>query len=197
MRRRASPLLVERTRKCQGLGIVLGRRIFQFFGSSTDVRDSPIFLHDLKPCGLQRFLFSNATGCQISAPQIELSPPNATTRAAQATCIPSNRNRESRGVYRHESQHTGLVTAPASVLASGSTLGKDAMQDLLARGFSRRSLGRFASLLGAGAALPFFNEGALAQLSQVKGMPFGRAGRRTCASPSEPLMKWRSLKRPF
>jgi histidinol-phosphate aminotransferase len=43
--------------------------------------------------------------------------------------------------------------------------------ELTKRGFSRRSFGRFAALLSAGAALPFYNEPALAQLSMVKNMP--------------------------
>ena len=41
----------------------------------------------------------------------------------------------------------------------------------LNRAFSRRSFHRFASLLAAGAALPFYNERALAQLSMVKNLP--------------------------
>ncbi|MEZ5404009.1 MAG: pyridoxal phosphate-dependent aminotransferase [Bryobacteraceae bacterium] len=41
-------------------------------------------------------------------------------------------------------------------------------QDFLARGFSRRSFGRIGALLGAGAALPFYNEPALAQLSRLR-----------------------------
>ena len=41
----------------------------------------------------------------------------------------------------------------------------------LNRAFSRRSFHRFASLLAAGAALPFYNERALAQLSMLKNMP--------------------------
>jgi histidinol-phosphate aminotransferase len=36
---------------------------------------------------------------------------------------------------------------------------------------TRRSFGRIATLLTAGAALPFYNESALAQLSVIKGMP--------------------------
>jgi len=44
-------------------------------------------------------------------------------------------------------------------------------QDFLRRGFSRRSFGRLTALMGAGAALPFYNEQAMAQLSQVRGMP--------------------------
>jgi histidinol-phosphate/aromatic aminotransferase/cobyric acid decarboxylase-like protein len=52
------------------------------------------------------------------------------------------------------------------------TLSKDQRAEFAARGFSRRSFGRIATLMGAGAAsLPFFGEHALAQLSQVKGMP--------------------------
>jgi histidinol-phosphate aminotransferase len=43
--------------------------------------------------------------------------------------------------------------------------------DLLKRGFSRRNFGRLASVVAAGAALPFYNERALAQLSMVKSMP--------------------------
>jgi len=43
--------------------------------------------------------------------------------------------------------------------------------DLLNRGFSRRNFGRIATMLGAGAALPFYNEPALAQLSRVEAPP--------------------------
>lgn len=43
--------------------------------------------------------------------------------------------------------------------------------DFVRRGFSRRNFGRIASVLTAGAALPFYNEHALAQLSMVKNMP--------------------------
>ncbi|MBX7169281.1 MAG: pyridoxal phosphate-dependent aminotransferase, partial [Pirellulales bacterium] len=44
-------------------------------------------------------------------------------------------------------------------------------RDFLRRGFSRRDFGRIAALLGAGAALPFYGEAALAQLSQVGEIP--------------------------
>jgi len=45
-------------------------------------------------------------------------------------------------------------------------------EEFLSRGFSRRSFGRIAAMVGAGAsALPFFNEGALAQLSRVEAPP--------------------------
>ncbi len=51
------------------------------------------------------------------------------------------------------------------------TLPADVQRDFLERGFTRRQFGRIAALLGAGASLPFWNEAALAQLSQVKDMP--------------------------
>jgi histidinol-phosphate aminotransferase len=44
-------------------------------------------------------------------------------------------------------------------------------KDFLSRGFSRRSLGKLASVLAAGAAMPFYNESAMAQLSKVDNMP--------------------------
>lgn len=44
-------------------------------------------------------------------------------------------------------------------------------QGFLKRGFSRRYLGRMATMIAAGSALPFYNESALAQLSQVRGAP--------------------------
>src|SRR5579872_769746 len=43
------------------------------------------------------------------------------------------------------------------------SLNQQASDQLLQRGFSRRQLGRIASLLTAGAALPFYNEFAMAQ----------------------------------
>jgi histidinol-phosphate aminotransferase len=43
--------------------------------------------------------------------------------------------------------------------------------EFIARGFSRRHFGRLGAMLTAGAALPFFNEPALAQLSAVRNMP--------------------------
>lgn len=44
-------------------------------------------------------------------------------------------------------------------------------QEFIQRGFTRRSLGRLAALATGGAALAFYNEPALAQLSMVKNMP--------------------------
>jgi histidinol-phosphate aminotransferase len=44
-------------------------------------------------------------------------------------------------------------------------------RDLLERGFSRRSFGRIAAMITAGATLPFYNEPAMAQLSAVRNMP--------------------------
>lgn len=43
------------------------------------------------------------------------------------------------------------------------------IKDFLKRGFTRRSLGRITSILAAGAALPFYNESAMAQLSMLNG----------------------------
>ena len=43
--------------------------------------------------------------------------------------------------------------------------------DLMRRGFSRRTFGRIATMLTAGAALPFYNEPAMAQLSRVDAPP--------------------------
>lgn len=43
--------------------------------------------------------------------------------------------------------------------------------DILKRGFSRRSLGKMVTMLTAGAALPFYNEPALAQLSNRGPVP--------------------------
>ncbi len=43
--------------------------------------------------------------------------------------------------------------------------------DVLKRGFSRRSFGRIATILTAGAALPFYNEHALAQMSSLQHIP--------------------------
>jgi histidinol-phosphate aminotransferase len=48
---------------------------------------------------------------------------------------------------------------------------RSAEADRLRRGFTRRSLARAAALLGAGAALPFYNEPALAQLSNIGRLP--------------------------
>ena len=44
-------------------------------------------------------------------------------------------------------------------------------EELLNRGFSRRTFGRIATMLTAGAALPFYNEPAMAQLSRVDAPP--------------------------
>lgn len=52
-----------------------------------------------------------------------------------------------------------------------SILTVDQQADLQSRGFSRRSFGRIAAFMAAGAALPFSGEQALAQLSMVKHMP--------------------------
>src|SRR3954447_140468 len=46
-----------------------------------------------------------------------------------------------------------------------SVLTRERKHDLLHRGFTRRNFGRIAAMLTTGAALPFYNEPALAQLS--------------------------------
>src|SRR5450755_4356963 len=48
-------------------------------------------------------------------------------------------------------------------------LNPEQKQDLVKRGFSRRSFGRIAAVLTAGASLPFYNESAMAQLSAIRG----------------------------
>jgi histidinol-phosphate aminotransferase len=48
-------------------------------------------------------------------------------------------------------------------------LSAEERKEFLKRGFSRRNFGRIATMLTAGATLPFYNEPALAQLSQRKG----------------------------
>jgi histidinol-phosphate aminotransferase len=50
-------------------------------------------------------------------------------------------------------------------------LSESQSNDLLRRGFSRRNLVRIAAMITSGAALPFFNEPAMAQLSAILGMP--------------------------
>jgi histidinol-phosphate aminotransferase len=52
-----------------------------------------------------------------------------------------------------------------------SALSANHKTNLLQRGYSRRSFGRIATILTAGASLPFYNERALAQLSMVHNMP--------------------------
>jgi histidinol-phosphate aminotransferase len=46
-------------------------------------------------------------------------------------------------------------------------------RELIQRGFSRRQVGRIATLLGAGATLPFFNEAALAQRAASRNRDYG------------------------
>ena len=51
------------------------------------------------------------------------------------------------------------------------TLAEQTTKEFLQRGFTRRSLGRISAMMAAGAALPFYNESALAQLSRVANIP--------------------------
>src|SRR3954451_1441697 len=46
-------------------------------------------------------------------------------------------------------------------------LSAEQKRDLMKRGFSRRSFGRIAAMITTGAALPFYNESALAQFSKI------------------------------
>jgi len=50
-------------------------------------------------------------------------------------------------------------------------LTEQAQKEFLQRGFSRRSLGKIAAMITAGATMPFYNEPALAQLSRVEAPP--------------------------
>jgi histidinol-phosphate aminotransferase len=52
-----------------------------------------------------------------------------------------------------------------------TVLTRKQQEDFLSRGFSRRNFGRIATMLTAGAALPFSSEPALAQLSRVDAPP--------------------------
>jgi histidinol-phosphate aminotransferase len=52
-----------------------------------------------------------------------------------------------------------------------SLLTAEQQADFLKRGFSRRNFGRLATVLTAGATLPFYSEHALAQLSRVRNIP--------------------------
>jgi histidinol-phosphate aminotransferase len=52
-----------------------------------------------------------------------------------------------------------------------TVLAKQAARNPLSGEFSRRNFHKLASLLAAGAALPFYNERALAQLSMVRNLP--------------------------
>jgi histidinol-phosphate aminotransferase len=57
------------------------------------------------------------------------------------------------------------------------------------RGVSRRSFGRFASALAAGAAMPVFHEHALAQLSMVKNIPADAVKINANENPMGPCME--------
>ena len=48
-------------------------------------------------------------------------------------------------------------------------LNRQQKDEFVKRGFSRRDLGRVAAMITAGAALPFWNEPAMAQLSAIRG----------------------------
>ena len=62
------------------------------------------------------------------------------------------------------------------------SLGSNLTDSLLQRGFTRRDLGRITSLITAGAALPFYNEYAMAQDAQQR-MMRGAGGARRAMDP--------------
>ena len=67
-------------------------------------------------------------------------------------------------------------------------LSPESRRDLVRRGFSRRDFGRLAALLTAGAALPFYNEAALAQgLSALPGSSARRGAHQRQRKPHGPL----------
>ena len=59
----------------------------------------------------------------------------------------------------------------STIISPGQAFGRGALDDLVRRGFTRRHMLRVAALLGAGAALPFGSEHALAQLSDAGRLP--------------------------
>jgi len=59
----------------------------------------------------------------------------------------------------------------SAIISPGGACGRGALDDLVGRGFTRRGMLRVAALLGAGAALPFGSERALAQLSDAGLLP--------------------------
>jgi histidinol-phosphate aminotransferase len=59
----------------------------------------------------------------------------------------------------------------SEAISPARVLGARALDDLSARGFTRRGLFRVAALVGAGAVLPFGSERALAQLSDAGALP--------------------------
>ncbi|MGI8745361.1 MAG: pyridoxal phosphate-dependent aminotransferase [Bryobacteraceae bacterium] len=56
-----------------------------------------------------------------------------------------------------------------TVNVNSDRLSADQRREFLKRGFTRRNFGRLATMITAGAALPFYNEPALAQLAKLKG----------------------------
>lgn len=65
-------------------------------------------------------------------------------------------------------------------------LAPDAARAVLRSGFTRRTLGRISALASAGAALPFYNEAALAQLSNIGKLPPGAVKLNANENPQGP-----------
>src|SRR5437870_3437074 len=73
------------------------------------------------------------------------------TEAASVSCPPAlvAFSPHSRGISNQRTNMNSMLTS-------------ETKRDLLSRGFSRRRLGQIAAMLTTGAALPFYNEPALA-----------------------------------
>lgn len=71
-------------------------------------------------------------------------------------------------------RNPGPRSRPCSLSAekeNGVALTSSAKRDFLQRGFSRRDFSRLTALAASAAALPFYNESALAQLSKIDNAP--------------------------
>jgi histidinol-phosphate/aromatic aminotransferase/cobyric acid decarboxylase-like protein len=81
---------------------------------------------------------------------------------------------------------TAFSVASRQEAMMSSVLSSEQQADLIRRGFSRRTFGRVAAVMSAGAALPFYNEPALAQLSMFRGMPPGAVKINANENPAGP-----------
>ena len=71
-------------------------------------------------------------------------------------------------------------------------LPQELAQDLLRRGYNRRSFGRLAALLAGGAGLSFYNEPALAQFSNIGALPDGAVKINANENPAGPCPEARA-----
>ena len=93
-------------------------------------------------------------------------------------------------VFRNYANVGGALARRYSGVSIDPSMNFPPTQDFLARGFSRRNFGRIATMLTAGASLPFFSESSMAQLSAVRGMPvlFSLTGIQPEADPPPPRL---------